>query len=406
MCLSAHLMPLRFYTFSSAFRAHRTLVPSRMPKNNKNGKMATAKAAEDFDNMLSEFRTADLANPAASPRNFTTTSYRSSSGSIKASSVLSSSGPAIKRTISEEDIIQAVLYGDLKQLKRWAEQGVRVHTAEALCQAAASGKLEVVRYLVKEGGADVNLDDEDGYTPLYMAAQYGHTAIVRYLVNHLGADVDKASHGGMTPLVIAVLEGHLDMSRCLVKELGADVNHRTHNGNTPCHAASGKGDLRMLHCLVKELGADVNTADNYGFTPLLQAIEDGHLHVVRGLIEDLGADINEATHDGRTLLMVASHGGHAKIVHLLIKHGADSQACSPEFGTAADFSKEFGAPVELTEYLEAKMNCSNPSCSGAGIKKCTGCKQARYCEQACQLAHWPAHKAACKAHQAKAGKVK
>jgi hypothetical protein len=67
------------------------------------------------------------------------------------------------------------------------------------------------------------------------------------------------------------------------------------------------------------------------------------------------------------------------------------------FGTAADVSKWFDAPAALTEYLEAKQHCSNPGCSGAGLKKCTGCKQARYCKQACQLAHWPAHKVECKA---------
>jgi hypothetical protein len=42
------------------------------------------------------------------------------------------------------------------------------------------------------------------------------------------------------------------------------------------------------------------------------------------------------------------------------------------------------------------MHCSNPGCEGAGIRKCTWCKQARYCGQPCFLAHWKAHKADCK----------
>jgi ankyrin repeat protein len=204
-----------------------------------------------------------------------------------------------------------------------------------------------------------------------MAAQHSRTAVARCLVKELGADVDKTSQEDATPLYIAVQEGHLEVSGCLVKELGADVNK----------------------------------ADKHGFTPLLIAIQNGHLHVARSLIEDLGANVNKATRDGRTPLMEASYHKHAKIVHLLTKHGADSQVFAA-FGTAANISRRFGAPAALTEYLEAKMHCSNPGCGGAGIKKCTGCKQARYCGQACQLAHWPAHKAACKAHQAKAGKGK
>jgi hypothetical protein len=42
------------------------------------------------------------------------------------------------------------------------------------------------------------------------------------------------------------------------------------------------------------------------------------------------------------------------------------------------------------------IGCSNPGCGGAGLKKCTGCKQARYCAQACQKAHRSVHKAECK----------
>jgi hypothetical protein len=64
--------------------------------------------------------------------------------------------------------------------------------------------------------------------------------------------------------------------------------------------------------------------------------------------------------------------------------------------TAADFSREGYASAEQTAYLEAKMHCSNTGCSGAGIMKCTRCRQARYCGEQCQLAHWKVHKADCK----------
>jgi hypothetical protein len=80
-----------------------------------------------------------------------------------------------------------------------------------------------------------------------------------------------------------------------------------------------------------------------------------------------------------------------------MRHGADPQAVAPAFGTAAHISKVDGAPPEQTAYLEAKTHCSNPGCAGAGLKKCTGCKQVRYCGQQCQLAHWAAHKADCEA---------
>jgi hypothetical protein len=90
----------------------------------------------------------------------------------------------------------------------------------------------------------------------------------------------------------------------------------------------------------------------------------------------------------------------------MVKAGADVQATVPGWGTAAYFSKKAGASAEQTAYLTAKQHCSNPCCDGAGIKKCPACKQARYCGEPCQYAHWKAHKADCRRWSAglKAGK--
>jgi hypothetical protein len=95
--------------------------------------------------------------------------------------------------------------------------------------------------------------------------------------------------------------------------------------------------------------------------------------------------------------MAASAGKHTVVVTWLVKAGADTQATSALFdNSAAVLSSHVGASAEQTAYLEAKTHCSNTDCSGAGLKKCPACKQARYCGEPCQLAHWKAHKADCK----------
>jgi hypothetical protein len=137
--------------------------------------------------------------------------------------------------------------------------------------------------------------------------------------------------------------------------------------------------------------------------------------MVKYLVRELGADVNQASIDcGDTPLMMATTQKHMNVVKWLIKNGANPQATIlgscimvPEAGahipispntTAAGISKAQGAPTELTTYLEAKTQCSNPGCSGAGLKKCAGCKLVRYsyCGKECQVAHWPAHKTDCK----------
>jgi ankyrin repeat protein len=190
--------------------------------------------------------------------------------------------------------------------------------------------------------------------------------------------------------------GHLAVLRALVEEFGADVNIETRMGATPLIIAAQGGHLDAVICLGKDFGANADTAMLDGTTPLHMAALNGHLDVVQFLVEELGADVNQATQDGCTVLGAASAGKHKSIAAYLIKKGANPQAVDPEYGTAADVSRTFGASASQIAYLEAKMHCSNPGCSGAGLKKCTGCKQARYCGQECQLLHWPAHKADCK----------
>jgi hypothetical protein len=119
--------------------------------------------------------------------------------------------------------------------------------------------------------------------------------------------------------------------------------------------------------------------------------------VVRTLVK-LGDDIDRSSNDGVTPLMVASAKNHFEVVKWLVKAGPDTQSVVNSYptDTAATLSREVGASAEQTAYLEAKTHCSNVGCSGAGIMKCTGCRQAQYCGEACQLAHWKAHKADCR----------
>ncbi len=62
--------------------------------------------------------------------------------------------------------------------------------------------LNAVRYLVEECGADVNLRDANGYTPLHHAAARGDNALIHYLIDQ-GADVHAVSRKGQTTVDMA-----------------------------------------------------------------------------------------------------------------------------------------------------------------------------------------------------------
>jgi ankyrin repeat protein len=61
--------------------------------------------------------------------------------------------------------------------------------------------------------------------PLFKAASHGKLDLMRILVNELGADVNQAKEdNGATALILAAQNGVVDIVRCLGKELGADMN--------------------------------------------------------------------------------------------------------------------------------------------------------------------------------------
>lgn len=80
----------------------------------------------------------------------------------------------------------------------------------ALNDYAFQGKLKKVRKAIKNG-ADVNLLDEEGYSPLHWAIQEGYLDIVRLLIES-GADLEKQNREGFSPLHIALLDNQTEIA--------------------------------------------------------------------------------------------------------------------------------------------------------------------------------------------------
>jgi ankyrin repeat protein len=379
-----------------------------MPKNAKKGKKgakaAIVKTADDFDDMLAEVMANDP-RPASVSITTASTSATTSSTSSAGAEQREPRGPqqsSAAPKISDERIINACMEGDTAQLLKWGLEGVRVGSGVPLCIACAKGlSRNVLRCLVKDLGSDANQSDSEGNTALMAAAHAGYVDALLCLVEEFSADVhQRRSSDGRTALMAAAHGGSVDALTCLV-ELGADVKETISDGSTALMEAAYAASVDVVQCLVKEFGASVNQPrSNDGITALIAAARDGDLDMVRCLLK-LKADVNKTSDDGATALMAASFHKHHEIVVWLVKAGADTQVVmsAPSDGyafTAAVFSRDVGASIEQTAYLEAKTHCSKFCCSGAGIMKCTACKQVRYCREQCQLAHWKVHKVDCK----------
>ncbi|KAL1516026.1 hypothetical protein AB1Y20_002639 [Prymnesium parvum] len=99
-----------------------------------------------------------------------------------------------------------------------------------LCQAAASGDLELLRELVHVHGNNVDDGDYDRRTPLHLAASEGFVDVVKFLVDELGAAVSPFDRWGGTPIDNAASGGYEQIVQFL-SERGARHGHTKRASN-------------------------------------------------------------------------------------------------------------------------------------------------------------------------------
>lgn len=106
----------------------------------------------------------------------------------------------------------------------------------------------IIRCLVEEGLAEVNLCTFQGYTPLHFAAEQGNVALSSYLIQN-GANVNAPTQGKFTSLHLAAEYGHTDVANCLI-ENGAIINPFNNEGNSPLDLARKHSHAETAKLLV------------------------------------------------------------------------------------------------------------------------------------------------------------
>jgi ankyrin repeat protein len=157
----------------------------------------------------------------------------------------------------------------------------RQSSTPPLIMAAKNGNLNEVKAMVA-AGADVNVVEGSGYTPL---SATDNRDVAEFLIAH-GATINTTnSPNGLSPLHWAVMGDHKEVAKLLMDK-GADVNARSREGR-PLSMAKSVEVAEML--LAK--GAALNVASNE-----------------------------------RPALHVAAYNGNVELAKVLLAHGADPSA--------------------------------------------------------------------------------
>lgn len=169
-------------------------------------------------------------------------------------------------------------------------------------------------------------------SPLHIAARKGMVDEVQRFLEQ-GANLNVQDEIGRTPLYLALTHNHKNVARLLI-DGGADINVLNIWCESPLHEAADKGKLKIVKCIIS-LGYNINAQNIRGYTPLHLALINKHEIVARFLISK-GAHVTLETNIAGTrekALHLAFQHCNFDMVIYIIKQGANINSNDLEWGT-------------------------------------------------------------------------
>lgn len=189
--------------------------------------------------------------------------------------------------------------------------------------------------------------DSKGQSILHICCSRGMTDFVKLLIKR-GADVNLQDAMGYTPLHIAAIERRIDVCQLLVEAKTIDVNLTTKEHSNVLHYLArvpvDENDLvgfrRVLDSLL-EKGINPNRVNAHLEAPIHFACMKSNVQSVALLLER-GADCNLPTALNETPLHYAVRAGSSKLVRMLMENGADPTfQADDECATPVDVAEQY-----------------------------------------------------------------
>ena len=259
--------------------------------------------------------------------------------------------------LPEDNLWGAARLGDLDDIKRYLAEGADINelspqtNISPLSWATMMGHTDAVKLLIQRG-ADLNVRQEDGGTPMHIAVALGRAEIAEILIKE-GADVTAKNKAGQVPAsglyipwgMLKFMTGMFDIE-LEQKEVEAGRKKiaemlKIKTPSQPQKVANNVwdavfiGDINMVKKAIAD-GLDVNARNPQSGDPLLfTASLMGHTDIIAFLLEK-GADINIQNREGNTSLHAAAFLGRADAAQLLLKHDINVNARNIQGGSAMD----------------------------------------------------------------------
>ncbi len=221
-----------------------------------------------------------------------------------------------------------------------------------LLAAVQDGHADTVRVLL-EAGANVNLCDRHGDSPLSTAVRCGSEEITETLLNHKDINVSIRDKYGMTPLHVACVRRKPVLVKMLL-DYGAEswplqLDSSKSQPSPPIMLCLEVSDLASMAILL-DAGASPNCLDQKGDTPLIKAIYKKQLDFVCLLLK-YKPNLRIKNNYGNSALQYALQLNLCGVVKILVEKGLDYNGHDP-----CDFRLK---ARERALFLAIRTNCKS-----------------------------------------------
>eukprot|EP01043_Picozoa_sp_COSAG02_P041065 COSAG02_NODE_3376_length_6847_cov_2.337433_2_plen_1057_part_00 len=188
--------------------------------------------------------------------------------------------------------LEACFRGDLVKARslaasQWCPQYAECQQGStAMMWAASGGHLEVLEWLVRDCGCDINARNKVKRTALMFAAKYGHHECLRWLISTGAADTSLRAEDDSGVFDWAVFGGDLMTLRAAAELLPpAELHAANRFGCTAVHWAASGGNVAVLRWL-NEHGLDFTVVNDAGHGCVQKAAWRGHEQALQWLMLD------------------------------------------------------------------------------------------------------------------------
>lgn len=229
------------------------------------------------------------------------------------------------------------------------------HDQSKMTQAILKKLVEVVQSLLKNNSVDVNETDTERRSYLHLACFVGCKEIVELLIK-AGANVNIRDCLGLTPMHRCCRNNQDEVMRVLIQCPDLDVNCKSKDGTTPLHVCAANNAFECAELFIPKVSS-IDARDDYGASPLHHAAFNGHNDLI-GLLIKHGADVNAEDPQGRTPLHFAAFMDDPTAIEFLASAGANLDAADIKMMTPLHLAAAKGHQLAVVALIQcsARVN--------------------------------------------------